>query len=73
MTRGETGLPTLLDSGLIPETPYLPEAQSWAHLFEMVHWLTDSGHKFRTLVMDTLNGAERLCHEYICDRNFEGD
>lgn len=30
-------------------------------------------HPYRTLVGDTLNGAEQLCHRFICDRDFDGD
>lgn len=29
-------------------------------------------HPFRALVGDTLNGAEALCHKYICERDFNG-
>lgn len=30
-------------------------------------------HPYRTLVLDTLNGLERLCFEHVCTRDFGGD
>ncbi len=74
MTRGETGLMTLLDSHLIPEVEYFKKtADSWAELHKFIDHLKQhqTGHK--TLVIDTLNGAERLCHEDTCAKKFKGD
>lgn len=31
-----------------------------------------SDHDFKTVVIDTLNGAERLCHEHVCERDNGG-
>jgi hypothetical protein len=72
MTRGETGLLTLIDSGQVPETPHFPEAASWEDLLAIVEVLTYESHEYRTLVIDALNGSERLCHECVCRRDFEG-
>lgn len=73
MTRGETGLETLIDAGRIPETDHVPETMTWNDALAVVQELivADSGH--RTLVFDTLNGLERLCHEHVCDTMFSGD
>lgn len=73
MTRGETGLLTLIDSGQLPETPHLPELESWGDLLAAIRFLRTTDHSFKTLVLDTANGAERLLHEFICQRDFEGD
>lgn len=73
MARGETGLLTLLDNNLIPPTPHFPEAASWDDLLGQVQWLIEADHDHRSLVIDTLNGSERLCHEYVCARDFNGD
>jgi hypothetical protein len=72
MTRGETGLLTLIDAGRVPETPHFPELLRWEDLLSAVDALTHSPHDYRTLVIDTVNGAERLCHEHVCQRDFDG-
>jgi hypothetical protein len=41
-------------------------------VLDAVGALTCESHAFRTLVIDTLNGCERLCHEHVCRREFEG-
>jgi hypothetical protein len=72
MTRGETGLLTLIDAGRVPETPHLPELMTWEDLLAAIESLTNEQHDYRTLVIDTINGAERLCHEHVCQRAFDG-
>jgi hypothetical protein len=72
MTRGETGLETLIDAGRLPETPHFPEVQDWHELLGAIKALLEEAHDHRTLVLDTLNGCERLCHEYVCQRDFNG-
>lgn len=73
MTRGETGLLTLMDNKQVPPTPHLPEILSWQDLIGAVEFLRSEKHDRKTLVIDTANGAERLLHEYICERDFDGD
>lgn len=73
MARGETGLETLIDSGRVVQTPHFPETQSWGDVLGAVRSLIASEHEFKTLVIDTLNGIERLCHEEVCRRDFKGD
>jgi hypothetical protein len=72
-TRGETGLETLIDAGRLPQTPHFPEVQTWQELLGCVETLTEEDHDFRTLALDTINGAERLCHERVCERDFGGE
>ena len=72
-TKGETGLETLIDSGRLKETPHFPELQSWEELLSAIQELRTGEHDFKTVVIDTLNGAERLCHEHVCARDFQGD
>lgn len=72
-TKGETGLETLIDHGQLPETPHFPVCNSWEALLGAIETLTEENHEYRTLVGDTLNGAERLCHEFVCNRDFNGD
>jgi hypothetical protein len=73
MTRGETGLPTLIAARRVPPTASFPEFPSWPALLQAVELLTREPHEYRTLVLDTANGAERLCHEYVCARDFGGN
>jgi hypothetical protein len=72
MTRGETGLETLIDAGRVPETPHFPELLSYSDVLGAIRTLTDGSHEYKTLVVDTINGAERLCHEHVCQRDFGG-
>lgn len=68
MTRGEDGLLTLIDAGQLPPTPHFPEpVQNWNHLLMALQELVAMEHDYKTLVLDTLNGAERLCHEWVCE------
>jgi hypothetical protein len=72
-TKGETGLETLIDAGRIGDIPHFPETQSWEDLTGAIETLTIEDHEYKTLVIDTLNGSERLCHEYVCHRDYGDD
>lgn len=72
-TRGENGLETLIDAGRLPEIPHFPEVQTWGEFLGALDTLASEEHKYRTLVIDTINGAERLCHEEVCRRDFGND
>ena len=70
-TRGETGLETLIDAGQLPETAHFQgAAEAWQQVLEQIAWLLEGDHDYRTLAIDTLNGALRLCHEEVCKREF---
>lgn len=73
MTRGETGLLTLIDSGRVPETDHFDECEKWWDVKAAINYLIKNPTGHRTLVLDTLNGAERLCVEHVCDNDFEGN
>lgn len=72
-SRGETGLETLIDSGLVSPTPHFPEMQSWEDVLAALVELRNGEHGFKTLVVDTLNGLEKLCHDYILRTDFGGN
>jgi hypothetical protein len=72
-SRGETGLETLVQAGMLPETPRFPECKSWRDILDAVDVLTEEDHPYKTFVLDTGNGAERLCHEAVCVRDFGND
>lgn len=71
--KGETGLETLIDSGQLGETPHFPECETWSDMMGIIAALREEDHDYKTLVLDTLNGVERLCHEHVCTRDFGGD
>jgi len=73
MTQGESGLLTLIDAKRLPEVPHFPELQTWEQMLAVVKILTNEAHEFKTFVVDTLNGAERMCHAYIRDAFFKGE
>jgi hypothetical protein len=73
MTRGETGLLTLIDSGQVSETAHFPELMTWSDLLAAIDALNTETHDYLTLAIDAINGAERLCHEHVCQRDFGGN
>jgi len=72
MARGETGYPTLLKAGLVPSIPAV-ELQSWTEVLEQIDYLIQNPGQFKAVTLDALGGFERLCHEYVCARDFDGD
>ena len=73
MSRGETGLETLIDRGQLPEIPHFPEIRSWEELLAAIEELLTQDHSFETFVLDSLNGFEDLLYRHVCDRDFGGD
>jgi len=71
-TQGETGLDTLIDYGILPETPHFPEVTKWPDLVATLDLLADQPHSFKTLILDTVNGANRLCEEYVDSTYYDG-
>lgn len=69
-TKGETGIETLIDSGQVGDVAHFPECMDWNDLLGIVSELTEGEHDYGSLIIDTANGAERLCHEYVCARDF---
>ena len=40
---------------------------SWAQLMEQIRWISNpNNHSFKTFVLDTIDWAERLCAQHIC-------
>jgi len=70
----EDGINTLKTSALVDaKIPVLPPATEWSHVIGQLDALAVQDHEFGTLVVDTLGGMERLCHTFICDRDFGGN
>lgn len=72
LSPGETGLHTLIDAGLLPEVPNV-EIDTWENQLAMVEELTTSEHQYRSLVVDTIDGIEKLAQSYVCAADFGGD
>jgi hypothetical protein len=73
MSPGETGLLTLIDAGIASDdTPHI-EAPDWESLVGLVEELASANHSRKTLVIDTIDGAEKLCRQYTCDKDYGGD
>lgn len=49
-----------------------PKAESWPALLEYVTSIASEEHSFRTIVLDTLNGAVELAAQHICQTQFGG-
>lgn len=72
-TKGETGLETLINAGRLPPISHFEgDCQTWELLLQDVSWLLEDKHEYKTLVIDTLNGAERMCYDYIVKKHFDG-
>lgn len=68
----EDGIGTLKASKLVAaDIPVLPAASSWEDVLDALSAL-EGDHTYRTLVIDTFGGLERLCHEYVCRTEFKG-
>lgn len=73
MARGETGLETLIDNKRLGDIPHFPEWMLFSDVIGSCESLLEQDHQYKTLVIDTLNGVERLCHEHVCQRDYNGD
>lgn len=68
MAPGETGYTTLYNAGLVGERP-VASPGSWAELLATLDGIP-SGTRY--LGLDAMSGFERLCHEFVCERDFRG-
>jgi hypothetical protein len=47
--------------------------RTWEELLGAIEALSSEQHDYRAVVIDTINGCERLCHEHVCQRDFGGN
>lgn len=72
MTKGETGLLSLIESGQVPPAAHFPtDFQDWYALLDAVQALIRDPHNYRTAVLDTGNGAETLLQNTVCAESFD--
>lgn len=51
----------------------LPKPSSWTMLKQQIAWVVQQGPRFKTLIIDTIDWAERLCNEAVCaEHNVKG-
>lgn len=72
MSKGETGVLTLVDNGLIPPVAHFPECATWDDMNSAVKELCEGSHEFKTLVIDTANGGEQLAADRVRERDYNG-
>lgn len=73
MVDGETGYLTLHDADLVPSIPAV-EARGWEDLLGVLRMVRDASQcDYKYLVIDALTGAERLCHQFVCKRDYGND
>jgi hypothetical protein len=70
MARGESGFATLRQSNRVPDCDAV-ELSTWPDVLKMVSELKKTEHQ--TVAFDAMGGFERLCHEFVCNRDFGGD
>lgn len=46
-----------------------PEPQTWSDLFDAIEALRSDEHEYKSLVLDTADWSEHLCHQFIMKRD----
>ena len=73
MAKGETGYLTLLGTGSVPSVPNTVVGR-WNELIAFLDaQIALDELPYKTLVFDAIGGFEKLCHEYVCVRDYNGD
>lgn len=71
---GEQTWSLLKQSGAVPESfAVLPPCKTWIDAEGQLLELAGEGHPYKCLVVDTIGGMERLCHEHVCREQFGGE
>lgn len=71
MAKGETGYLTLLGSKRVPERPAVL-IETWDEVLTLLDSLAENDQGAKVIVLDALNGFERLCHQHVCRQDFGG-
>jgi hypothetical protein len=72
MAAGETGYETLLSAGLVPSVP-ATRIRTWSECLGVLDDLIADQQGLKALGVDAIGGFERMCHEHVCNRDFNGD
>ena len=73
MTRGETGLNTLINNGALEPKRHFPEVKDWKSYLDVLSAIEQGDSGARALIIDCMNGLAELCSEYVCQTKFNGD
>ena len=69
----EQGIHTLKACGIVSkDIPVLPPCREWADVMGQLEALLGE-HDRKLLLLDALGGFERLCHNEVCRREFNGE
>ena len=73
MTAGETGYDDLLGAGRVPDVD-AAVVDTWPNFLATLDHIRDANEiPYKTLCIDAIDGAERMMHEEVCRRDYEGD
>jgi hypothetical protein len=74
LMRGETGLCTLIDNGIVGPTDHNEDPVENLNQFdEIVDYLMSKQHDYRTLVIDALTGLEGVIFDRVVQTEFKGN
>lgn len=73
MSKGETGLNTLIQSKQLPNVAHFPELQTWEEYLDALNIVRSEDHPYKVLSIDTFNGIQRMCAKYRCDLDYKGN
>jgi hypothetical protein len=62
-----------MDAGLVSSDIPYAEIPTWKSLEDVTEELTTASHSRKTLVIDALDGMERLARTYTCETDYAGD
>lgn len=68
----DTGYQTLLNAGVVPAVP-AATPETWTDMMALLDVIAGNPQDRKTLVIDGMTGAERLCHEFVCETVYGGD
>jgi hypothetical protein len=69
----ETGMETLLDAGQIRDITLLPRIDEWLDALDLVEELRTGEHEHKTLILDVMDGFEKLCFAHVCRTLYKND
>jgi hypothetical protein len=73
MCAGETGLLTLIDNGLAPETPHCDPFISWPDLMAFLRYVAAGNlSEHKSLVIDSVGTAQNLMIDYLIETECKG-
>tara|TARA_Y100000296_G_scaffold79790_1_gene104280 strand:- start:394 stop:1164 length:771 start_codon:yes stop_codon:yes gene_type:complete len=56
----------------VPKIPKIGKIEKWHDVLGAVNFLCEANHDRKTVIVDVVNQAEKLCRQFICDEKFGG-